>query len=212
MKTILSYLLASLLLAWSSSSGATELQLLPLVPDHVGLTTSRAPSLCWILWGIPPDRVTLRFTLITNQSITPLLEVDLPSSFLTDNKEACQCVDLKDYGIVLEPSVQYRWYISLARSHESRSYPREESFVGGMVERCDFNKCILDFDRCDRDALKSFAQRGLWYDSISCLCNLIKSNPTDTTLRQLMFSLMNDAGGLQKTPSGLQDPYLIPLK
>src|SRR5213075_499971 len=121
MKTIISYLLASLLLAWSSSSGANELTLQALVPDHVGLTTSRYPSLCWILRGTPPDGATMRFTLTTTQSITPLLEVDLPSSFLTGNKETCQCAHLKDYGISLEPDVQYRWYVSVARTHESHA-------------------------------------------------------------------------------------------
>jgi len=203
MKTIISYLLASLLLAWSSSSGANELQLLALVPDHVGLTTNRYPSLCWILRGTPPDGATMRFTLINDQSITPLLEVHPPSSFLTEHKGICQCADLKDYGISLEPDVQYRWYISVARSHESQA---RDLVAGGMIKRCRYDECVLfHFERCDKDAVKSFAQGGFWYDSISCLCDLIKSNPTDPTLRQQLSSLMNQGGGW----SG---GYLIPLK
>jgi len=144
---------------------------------------------------------------MTNQSITPLLEVGLPSAFLTDNKEACQCVNLKEYGISLDPDVQYRWFISVARAHESRA---PDLVAGGMIERCDFKDCLLiTFERCDMDAVKFFAERGFWYDAMSCLCKLLKSNPTDRTLRQWLASLMNEGE--------LQDPnvgrlYLLPLK
>ena len=144
----------------------------------------------------------MRFTLTTTESITPLLEVDLPTSFLTENKETCQCAHLKDYGISLEPDVQYRWYVSVARTHESHA---RRLVAGGVIERCDLEQCmIIDFDQCDRDAVRSLARGGLWYDSISCLCDLIKSNPTDPTLRQWLSSFMNQGGGL---PGGL-----IPLK
>ena len=204
MKTFLSYLMASFLLAWSSSSGATELVLLALVPNHVGLTTSRSPSLCWIMWGIPSDGATMKFTL-SDQSITPPLEVDLPSSFLTENKQTCQCVNLKEYGISLDDDVQYRWFISVARSHESHA---RDVVAGGMIKRCDFEDCMLICnDRCDVDAVRSFARWGFWYDPISCLCDLIRSNPTDTTLWKHLASLMNQ--GEPRDPNGGR-PYLIP--
>jgi uncharacterized protein DUF928 len=197
MRRIILGLLAGLLLICSVSSRANELDLVPLVPDHVGLTMKKYPSLCWILINRPPVAATIMFSLVDSRYIKPILEVQLPSSILTEKNETCHCVNLKDYDIQLEPDIQYRWYISIAQNRESHS---QDIVAGGVIERCSFEECLVILDipsRCDMQAVNSFARSGFWYDTISCLCDLIKSNPDDKSLRRLLHSLMRQ-GGLQK--------------
>jgi hypothetical protein len=197
---------------WSSSSGANKLELLPLAPDHVGLTIKAYPSLCWILTGKPLDGARMMFSLVNSKFSEPTLEVQLPESFLAEKSETCHCLNLKDYGIQLEPNTQYRWFISIAQKPELLR--GAEIVAGGMIERCDITDCLMIIEvhlGCDMESVKSYARSGFWYDSISCLCDLIKSNPNDRSLPPMLHSLMVQ-GGFQKIPGALQDPYLIPLK
>jgi uncharacterized protein DUF928 len=200
MRRIILGLLASLLVVCPLSAMANELELLPLVPDHVGLTIKKYPSLCWILINRSPVGATITFTLTDSNSIKPTLEVKLPSSILTEKNETCHCVNLKDYDTPLEPNIQYRWFISVAQKPESHA---EDIVAGGMIERCDFEECLMIMTDiptgCDKELVNALARSGFWYDSISCLCDLIKSNPDDKTFRRQLHSLMRQGG-------------LIPLK
>jgi hypothetical protein len=204
MRRTISGLLASLLLICSVSARANELELLPLVPDHVGRTMKKSPSLCWIQINRPAVGATIMFTLMDSHSIKPTLEVKLPSSILTEKNETCHCVNLKDYDIQLEPDIQYRWYISINQNPESHS---ANIVVGGMIERCSFEDCMVIVDGCDKKMVTTLARNGVWYDAISCICDLIRSNPDDKTLRRLMNSLMKQ-GGLWNA----EQDYHIPLE
>lgn len=207
MRRIISGLLASLLLICSVSSRANELQLLPLVPDHVGLTIKKYPSLCWIRVNKPTAGARMMLTLVDSRTIKPIFEGQLPSSFLTEKNELCQCVNLKDYDIQLEPDIQYRWFISINQNPESHS---QDIVAGGVIERCSFEECLMVLDMpsgCGMDSVNTLARSGFRYDSISCLCDLIKSNPDNKTLRRMLHSLMKQ-GGLRHT----EPDYLIPLE
>jgi hypothetical protein len=143
----------------------------------------------------PVRATTIRFILTNADSIEPVLEVKLPSSIVSAKEEICHCVNLKDYGIQLEPDIQYRWFISVDRNSDSYA---SDMVAGGMIERCTFDDCLLlghelPLD-CAKESVMAFARTGLWYDSISCLCDLIKSNPTDESLRQYFHSLMRQGG------------------
>jgi len=83
----MSGLLASLLAIPSLSSGAEDLGLVPLAPDHRGLTMRKYPSLCWMLMRKLPDGARMMFILTNSQSNKPALEVELPKSILTDEHE-----------------------------------------------------------------------------------------------------------------------------
>ena len=204
MRIVIPGLLAGLLVICSLSARANEPLLLPLVPDHVGMTTKKSPSLCWIRANKPPVGATMMFALMDFSSIKPIIEVQLPSSFLTEENETCHCVNLKDYDIQLEPDIQYRWYISINQNPESHSH---DIVVGGVIERCGFEECMI-FDvpsGCDMESVKTLARSGFWYDSISCLCDLIKSNPEDKTLQRALHFLMRQVGMRHIEPD-----YLIP--
>ena len=159
-----------------------------LVPDHVGFTFKKTPGLNWFL--SKPTTYPLKFTLINNELVKPMHEGLIP----TPEHAGVQSIDLKILGIVLEPDVTYRWYISAIRDPES---PSKDIVAGGMIERCEFNTCLITMEvnlSCDLQSIKWNAVHGFWYDAISCLCDLIKTDPQDASLRRMRAALLKQVG------------------
>ena len=159
-----------------------------LVPDHVGLTVKKTPILNWFL--SKATTYPLKFTLIDVRLVVPVHEGPIP----TPNHQGIQSLNLKDWGIALEPDVQYRWYISAIRNPDS---PSQDIVAGGVIERCEFSTCLLEMEvdlTCDRQSVLRNAVRGFWYDAMACLCELIDSNPSDQTLRRQRAALLNQIG------------------
>ena len=128
-----------------------------------------------------------------SRSSKPVLEVLLPNANQTDKNETCYCVNLKNYNIQLEPDIPYRWYLSVAQNPELHS----RDVIGGRIERCGKESCLIremPSRQCDMNFAQVLARSGMWYDSVSCLCDLIKSSPDDETLRQLLDYYMWQAG------------------
>ena len=162
--------------------------LVALVPDHVGLTVKKSPVLNWFL--SKPTTYPLKFTLIDIRSITPLHEGLIP----TPGQAGVQSINLKDWNLVLEPDVQYRWYISAIRNPDS---PSQDIVAGGMIERCEFSTCLVEMEvdlSCDRQSVLRNAIRGFWYDAMSCLCDLINANQKDASLRRMRAALLRQVG------------------
>lgn len=163
-------------------------EIIALVPDHVGLTVKQAPSLNWFL--SKPTSLPIRFTLIDSRSVKPVHEGPIP----TPAQPGVQSLNLKDLGLTLEPDIQYRWYVSAIRNPDS---PSQDIVAGGVIERCEFSTCLVemavDLD-CDRQSVLRNAQRGFWYDAVSCLCDLIKTNPEDASFRRMRASLLKQVG------------------
>jgi len=163
-------------------------EIVALVPDHVGLTVKQAPSLNWFL--SKPTSLPIRFTLIDTRTVKPLHEGTIP----TPSQAGIQSLDLKDLGLTLEPDVQYRWYISAIRNPDS---PSQDIVAGGMIERCEFSTCLVEMEvdlSCDQPSVVRNAVRGFWYDAVSCLCDLIKTNPQDPSFRRMRASLLKQVG------------------
>jgi hypothetical protein len=162
--------------------------LVALVPDHVGLTVKKTPVLNWFL--SKPTIYPLQFTLINVGSVTPLHEGPIP----TPARAGVQSINLKDWGLTLEPDVQYRWFISAVRNPDSRS---RDIVAGGMIERCEFNDCLVfqPILTCDGpQSVRGNAEHGFWYDAMACLCELIDANPSDQSLRRQRAALLNQIG------------------
>lgn len=163
-------------------------ELQALVPDHVGLTVKREPVLNWFL--SKRTSYPVRFTLVDNRLVKPIHEAPLPSP-----KEAgVQSINLKDYGLRLEPDVQYRWYVSVIRNPDS---PSQDIVAGGVIERCEFNECLVVPGAnltCNVEGVSENARAGLWYDAMACVCDLIKANPTDVQLRRQRAALLKQVG------------------
>jgi len=163
-------------------------EIVALVPDHVGLTVKKAPSLNWYL--SKATSLPMRFTLIDTRSVKPLHEGPIP----TPNNAGVQSINLKDFGLTLEPEVQYRWYISAIRNPDS---PSQDIVAGGVIERCEFSACLVETEvdlTCDRQSVLRNAVRGFWYDAMACLCELIEANPSEQLLRRQRAALLNQIG------------------
>jgi hypothetical protein len=166
----------------------TDPVLVALVPDHVGLTIKQAPSLNWFL--NKTTALPIRFTLIDTRSVKPLFEGPLPAPV----KAGIQSLNLKELSLQLEPDVQYRWYVSAIRNTDA---PSQDIVAGGMIERCEFNACLITTDvvlSCDISSVEWNAVRGFWYDAMSCLCDLITTDPLNTSLRRTRARLLKDVG------------------
>ncbi|THJ17018.1 MAG: DUF928 domain-containing protein [Nitrospira sp. CG24E] len=162
--------------------------LVALVPDHVGLTVKKTPVLNWFL--SKPTTYPLKFTLIDIRSVTPLHEAPIP----TPARAGIHSIDLKDWNLVLEADVQYRWYISAVRNPDS---PSQDIVAGGVIERCEFSNCLVEMQvdlSCDQHSVVRNALRGFWYDAMACLCELIDANPSDQTLRRQRAALLDQVG------------------
>lgn len=163
-------------------------EIVALVPDHVGLTVKQAPSLNWFL--SKPTSLPMRFTLIDSRSIKPVHEGPIP----TPDHGGVQFINLKDLGLILEPEVQYRWYISAIRNPDS---PSQDIVAGGVIERCEFSTCLVEMEvdlACDRPSVLRNALRGFWYDAMACLCELIDAKPSDQALRRQRAALLKQVG------------------
>lgn len=159
-----------------------------LVPDHVGLTVNRTPVLNWFLSR--PTAYTVRFTLVDNRSIKPVYEAPLPSP----KSAGIQAINLKELGLSLEPEVQYRWYVSVVRNADS---PSQDIVAGGIIERCEFNACLVEVGpelSCTVHSVATNARQGFWYDAMACLCTLIETNPKDAQLRRMRAALLRQVG------------------
>jgi hypothetical protein len=168
-------------------TGGSEPEVQALVPDHVGLTVSQAPALNWFL--SKPTNHQIRFTLVDNQSIRPLHEVQLPNP----KQAGIQTIDLKVLGVMLDPNVQYRWYVSVVRNPDS---PSQDIVAGGIIERCELPDCLAIDARltCSTQTVIDNARAGFWYDAMGCLCNLITTDPSDSHLRRMRAALLKQVG------------------
>jgi hypothetical protein len=163
-------------------------EIVALVPDHVGMTVKQAPSLNWFL--SKPTSLPIRFTLIDTRSVKPLHEGLIP----TPVQAGVHSLNLKELSLTLEPDVQYRWYISAIRNPDS---PSQDIVAGGMIERCEFNACLITTEvilSCDRPSVLLNAKSGFWYDAMSCLCDLITANQNDASLRRIRAGLLKQVG------------------
>ncbi len=151
-----------------------------LVPNHLALTLSPAPSLFWHLDGPTPDGVAIFFTLVDEGGEAPLVESELPAP----DGAGIQRVRLGDYGVVLKPGQTYTWSVALVPDREDRSQDRVSL---GLIQRTQVA------GEAPREA-EEFAARGLWYDALEALSDAVDKTPEDAEARARRGSLLSQAG------------------
>lgn len=163
-------------------SAAALPQPLALAPDHVALTTHESPSLFWHLDGTPPETAHLVFTLIRADAVAPIVEKELP----LPESAGVQRVRLADFGVTLDPDVEYEWSISLE--------PRGEEHASARVSQRYLRRVDADALEGQAPSARSYAEQGLWYDALEALCDAIDAAPDDAALRAQRDSLLRQAG------------------
>jgi hypothetical protein len=166
----------------------TDPEVKALVPDHVGYTVQENPAVNWFL--SKPTIHQVRFTLRDDRSTRAFHEKIIP----TPKEPGIYTIKLKDLGLVLEPNVQYKWFVSVIRDADS---PSKDIVAGGVIERCELSECLTERDMklgCSDQTVMDNARAGLWYDAMGCLCNLIDADPKNDKLRRLRARLLKDVG------------------
>ena len=157
---------------------------LPLVPDHVGLTVFSQPDLYWYLSG--PTTSKVLFVLVDTRSIQVVHEQMLTAH------SGIQRIRFKDFGITLEPNVLYRWYIDLVLDMDM---PSRDILSGGMIQRVQPTFNISDIATVNSiDAVRFYAEQGLWYDALDVISELIAAAPNDHMFRKQRASLLDQVG------------------
>jgi len=188
MRTIVSGLLASLLLLGSLPSSANQLELKAMAPDHVGLTVRKSPVLYFYI-SQATSRPILFTPVDSRRFIPPLYEGYLPSP----TRPGYVAIRLEDLHIMLEEGIQYPWFVSV---YVMRDLAHPVIVAGGVIERVDSRSIDYDhYDRpCDNDSVRLAAKGGFWYDAMACLNELIEANPQDRSLPRMREELLRQVG------------------
>jgi hypothetical protein len=156
---------------------------LALVPEHVAQTLSATPSLFWWVSATPPEGAHATLTITTDDAIEPLAEVALPLPL----REGVQRVRLGDFGIALEPGVEYEWSIALSRSAQiAASDPIANGYITRVPEPGEL--------KARGKSVASLASLGLWYDALSAVSDEIEARPGDPRPVAARNALLRQAG------------------
>ena len=158
-----------------------------LAPDHVALTTRETPDFYWYISASP--KYPVEFTFTEDQGVEPLVQTRIPPPV----KAGLNKISLKDYGVKLSKGVQYRWFIALVADENRRS---KDLVAGAMIECVDTPAGLKE--RLVKSApgaeWSSYAQEGVWYDTIMVLSEEIAARPGDLGLRAQRDNLLDQVG------------------
>src|SRR6476469_192755 len=104
----------------------TEGEVKALVPDHVGLTSKETPVVNWFVSKPTPYQAIV--TLRDDRSPNAFQE----KSILSPKQPGIYTINFKELGFVLEPNVQYKWYVAVIRDPDQHS---NNQVAGGIIER-----------------------------------------------------------------------------
>ena len=92
---------------------------------------------------------------------------------------------IRPSGIVLEPDVDYEWFISLVPDIDQRE---DDITSGGVIRR------VRDTGIEDRKpSAILYAAHGFWYDALESVSDAIAADPQDPSLRAQRNSLLRQA-------------------
>jgi len=158
-----------------------------LVPDMAGQTLQAQPVLYWYLAGKTDDRID--FALIGVDPINPMLETTLKGPF----QPGIQRIRLADYGVKLQPGLDYQWFVRVIPNPDQRLYDR---VVGGGIQRIEPSaELSAKLAATPKDnAHFVLAEAGIWYDALDALSQQIAAAPDDENLRAQRAALFDQAG------------------
>jgi hypothetical protein len=155
---------------------------LALVPAHLAHTLSPAPSLFWYVSAAPPEGAHATLTIASEDAVEPLAEVALPPP----RSAGIQRVRLDDFGVVLEPGVEYEWAIALGTDADSSA---RDQVATGYVLRVEPPAELAERGKSPA----SLAALGLWYDALAAVSDEIEARPADPRPRAARSALLRQA-------------------
>ncbi len=161
--------------------------LLPLVPDHLALTTQAQPSFFW--FQSKPAKA--RFDLTVVEPKNPKSLLSLTSS--RADKPGIDQVKLTRHGVELQPDVVYEWSVAIVPDAENRS---KDLVAKGVIKRVKPSDALARQLETPNDLERAsiYAQAGIWYDALATISNAIEAHPNDASLREQRASLLKQVG------------------
>lgn len=168
----------------ASRGAMDQTVLLPLAPDHVGLTTSPQPIFQWYAAGSLNGK--LEFTL--NEGQKTVLETTW-----VPNQPGVQNLDLANHRYSLKPGVEYEWRVALIVDVEQRA---ADLIAGGAIRyepaSAELQTKLKQAKPQELPAL--YAEAGQWYDALASLSAQIAARPQDKALRTQRATLLEQVG------------------
>jgi hypothetical protein len=161
--------------------------LLVLAPEHTGLTTAAQPALYW--YTSKPVTQPVEITLIARGAIDPILERKVSGPVGV----GVHRVPLADWGVFLEPDVEYQWFVSVIMDPTQRS---KDVTAGATIRRVaadPHTQARLQGASSDTLAFV-YAEEGLWYDAVDALSRRADAGPTAAAARQQRRALVEQVG------------------
>ena len=158
-----------------------------LAPDHAGYTAQSRPKLFWYISG--PANMTVEMTINKPEAVEPVFEHTLKSP----TNASIQSLALADYGVELQPDIEYEWFVALVPDPQQRS---NDVLSGAVIKRValDSNLQTKLNQVSKAEQARLYAENGLWYDSIETLSEQIATQPGDRTLREQRAQLLEQVG------------------
>lgn len=168
-----------------------------LVPvDHTAETVSGRPTFVWQVAQVPSEAV--EFALVEDGVAEPVFvqQVQIQSSGIVQ-------LQLPPSAPELTPGKEYRWSVSLVCNPNRRS---SDVFAQGWIQRvaapAQLKQQLAAIGREDSaDALRQraaiYANAGLWYDAIAMLSTAQDAAPGNSSIREDLTALLDQAGLMQ---------------
>lgn len=169
--------------------GADTPDVYVLVPDHVGTTASRQPTLFWFMSDGATGELKFELTLIDESSVDPVIDSDFP----TPAKPGVQRIDLAEHGVSLSPGEEYQWSIALVTDSEERSKDVVSSgWIELLAETGDLEARVAQAGPAGAAAV--YGAEGLWYDTLRAAIEQVQRSPSDAASREQLAGLLAGAG------------------
>lgn len=163
---------------------AAQLSLQVLAPESVGVTNSAQPTLYWFSSGELPYPVEL--VIIDDRHVEPLLEVRLRDGF----PAGIHRIALADYKFHLQRGITYRWSIAAIVDPANRS---RDLVASGAIRRAEPEPRLAEVLKSSSAATEPavYAENGVWYEALSSLDRMIRTEPNNRAWRLLRASLLD---------------------
>ncbi len=164
----------------SISAGANAAEVLTVLsPPQMGRTQQTQPTLYWFL--SVRDAGPFEFVLTSADAVAPLWRIRVEGPL----EAGIHAVSLRDQNVELEPGVHYQWSVAIVRDPERRS---RDLVAIGTLER------VAARSTPDgAEAVFTLAERGLWYDALQQVEELIAQSTDDVRLREYRAALLDQA-------------------
>jgi hypothetical protein len=158
-----------------------------LVPeDHGGLTTEAQPTLYFFLSH--DTECPVEFVLNDRRQVPPLVE----AAVKTPRTAGVHAIRLADFGLSLEPDVDYDWFVQV-KAPDAKKSP--DAYAGGQIRRVAAPSGLADeLAKPGAQPAEVLGQSSLWYDAVNSLSAQIDAAPGNTALRLQRAGLLEAQG------------------